>query len=50
MQTQSNLETVFMMPAVAYLEKFGARIAPIGGPHDWSGAAAVEQRLRAKVL
>jgi pantetheine-phosphate adenylyltransferase len=48
-----NLETVFMMPAVAYSylsSRLVREIAQLGGPITGLVPPAVEQRLRAKVL
>jgi pantetheine-phosphate adenylyltransferase len=48
-----NLETVFMMPAVAYSylsSRLVREIAQLGGPMTGLVPPAVEQRLRAKVL
>ena len=48
-----NLETVFMMPAVAYSylsSRMVREIARLGGPVTGLVPPAVEQRLRAKVL
>jgi pantetheine-phosphate adenylyltransferase len=48
-----NLETVFMMPALAYSylsSRLVREIALLGGPMTGLVPAVVEQRLRAKVL
>ena len=48
-----DLETVFMLPAVAYSflsSRLVREIAQLGGPMTGLVPAAVEQRLRAKVL
>jgi pantetheine-phosphate adenylyltransferase len=48
-----NIETVFMMPALAYSfisSRLVREIARLGGPMTGLVPPAVEQRLRAKVL
>jgi pantetheine-phosphate adenylyltransferase len=50
---EPNLETVFMMPAVAYSylsSRVVREIAQLGGPVQGLVPPAVEQRLRAKVF